>query len=79
MVCRVRPASQEVRGDGYRIEVVTEPAKSHSDSKQAAQQADFIVFPITCLVLEVQLDAWSLIEQYGLNLSNLVGKVVFGR
>lgn len=55
---------------------MTELAKSHSDTKRAARQADFIVFPITCLVLEVQLDIWSLIEQYCLNLSNLVGKVL---
>lgn len=27
------------------------------DSMQASRRADFIVFPITCLLLEVQLDA----------------------
>lgn len=30
--------------------------KSYLDSKPASRRADFIVFPITCLLLEVQLD-----------------------
>lgn len=62
-------------GTGYRIEVVTELAKSHSDSQRAAQQADFIVFPITCLALEVQSDIWSLIEQYWVKSEKLFRKV----
>lgn len=53
----LRNYEEMIRG----LEVVTELARTHSDSKQAAQQAhlystDFIAFPITCLVLEVQLD-----------------------
>lgn len=61
---------------------MTELARSHSDSKEAAQRAhsqitDYTAFPITSLVLQVKLDIYFLTEQEDrLDLSN-VWKVDF--